>query len=290
MKFGTTIMGVRLRHLPVVAQAYEAAGFESVWMPEHLVFPAQVPATYPYSPSGEPPFAPDTPVYDTWVVFAYLAQATERIRFGTNVYVLPLRHPLQTARSVATLDRLSGGRVILGVGIGWLKEEFDYLGLRFAERGRRADACIDAVRRLWTEDAIEVHDDHFDFGPVAFRPKPVRPDGVPIEIGGVSAPALRRAGARGDGWIEFGSAGLDDFRAKVAAVRAARRDAGRDGPFEITVCGDLAMRPELYPGLEEAGATRIVVDPRWTLGPRLSVDENIDWAKRFADETISVHG
>lgn len=290
MKFGTTIMGVGIRHLPRVARSYEDNGFESIWMPEHLVFPARVPETYPYSADGLPPFEPRTPVYDAWVMFAYLVAGTDRIRFGTNVYVLPLRHPLQTARSVVTLDRISRGRVILGIGVGWLADEFDYVGLPFRTRGRRMDATIRAIRALWTQEEIEVKDEFFDFGPVAFQPKPIRPDGIPIEVGGVSPAALRRAGAMGDGWIEVGSATLEDLRGKLAIVHQARADAGRDGAFEVTVCGELAFDPGLYPALAELGVTRVVVDPRRDLGARLDPQENIDWAKRFADEVIARHG
>lgn len=289
MKFGTTIMGAGIRHLPRIAKAYEDNGFESIWMPEHLVFPAAVPSTYPYSGDGRPPFESRTPAYDAWVMFAYLAGATERIRLATNVYVLPLRHPLQTARSVVTLDRVSNGRVTLGVGVGWLADEFDYVGLDFAERGRRTDATITAIRRLWSEPEIEVHDEFFDFGPVSFEPKPIRPTGIPIEVGGVSPVALRRAGALGDGWIEVGSTSVDDLRAKLAVVLGARERAGRIGAFEVTLCGDLAFDRAAYDQLADLGVTRVVVDPRRDLGHRLEPEANIEWAKRFADEVIARH-
>lgn len=189
MKFGTSIMGVSLRALPQVAAGYEANGFESIWLPEHLVFPAEMPPTYPYSGTGYPPVTPDTPSYDPWVMLSYLAAGTERIRLATNIYILPLRHPLQTARSVVTVDRVSGGRVTLGIGVGWLEDEFDYLGLGFADRGRRTDAAIGAIRRLWSEDVIDVHDEYYEFGPVKFNPKPLQKPSIPIEVGGVSAPA-----------------------------------------------------------------------------------------------------
>ncbi|SHK02916.1 probable F420-dependent oxidoreductase, Rv2161c family [Pseudonocardia thermophila] len=289
MKFGTTIMGLSLRKLPELAAAYEENGFESVWMPEHLVFPADPPTTYPYSPDGHPPFQPRTPVYDVWVLFGFLAAATSRIRFATNVYVLPLRHPLQTARSVVTLDRVTRGRVTLGVGVGWLADEFTYLGLPFADRGRRTDAAIDAIRRLWREERIEVHDEFFDFGPVAFEPKPIRPEGIPIEVGGVSRRALRRAGARGDGWIEVGCTDVAEVKEKLDVVMEARRAAGRTGPFEVTLCGELAFRPDLYAELADLGVTRVVVDPRRDLGERLELGATVDWAKRFADDVISRH-
>jgi probable F420-dependent oxidoreductase len=288
MKFGTSIMGVSFRSYPEVAAAYEENGFESIWIPEHLVFPAEMPPTYPYTESGYPPVTSDTPSYDPWVVLSYIACATQRIRLATNIFILPLRHPLQTARSVVTVDRVSGGRVTLGVGVGWLSDEFDYLGLDFADRGRRTDAAIEAIRRLWSDDVIEVHDEHFRFGPVKFNPKPLQQPSIPIEVGGTSGPALRRAGRLGDGWIEIGSVDLDQFKSRLGVVMDARRAAGRTGPFEVTASAALAGDVDGYRRLAEAGATRVITGPRpGDRQARLTSSEVADWAKRFADEVIS---
>jgi len=288
VKFGTTIMGISFSHYPEVAAAYEENGLESIWIPEHLIFPADMPGTYPYSESGFPPVTPDTPAYDPWVVLGYLAAATRTIRLATNVFILPLRHPVQTARSVVTVERVSRGRVTLGVGVGWLEDEFDYMGLDFAARGRRTDACIETIRRLWSEDVIEVHDEHFQFGPVKFQPKPLQQPSIPIEVGGASGPALRRAGRLGDGWIEIGSQDLDQFRSRLAVVLGARADAGRTGPFEVTVSAGLGGGGlDGYRRLEEAGATRLIAGPRASHGGRLTHTDAIDWAKRFADEVVS---
>ncbi len=280
-------MGVSFRAYPEVAAAYEANGFESIWIPEHLVFPAEMPPRYPYSETGYPPVTSDTPTYDPWVVLGYIAAATQRIRLATNVFILPLRHPLQTARAVVTVDRVSGGRVTLGVGVGWLPDEFDYLGLDFEARGRRADAAIEAIRRLWSEDLIQVDDDQFRFGPVKFQPKPLQKPSIPIEVGGASGPALRRAGRLGDGWIEIGATDLTDFRAKLDVVLAARKDAGRDGPFEVTASGALAHDLDGYRALAEAGGTRVITGPRPDVTGRLTPEAAVDWAKRFADEVIT---
>jgi len=288
MKFGTTVMGVSFRSYPEVAAAYEANGFESIWVPEHLVFPLEMPPTYPYSDSGYPPVTPDTPSYDPWVVLSYIGAATQRIRLATNIYILPLRHPLQTARSVVTVDRVTGGRVTLGIGVGWLEDEFDYLDLDFPSRGRRTDAAIGAIRRLWREEVIEVHDEFFDFGPVKFNPKPLQQPSIPIEVGGTSAPALRRAGRLGDGWIEFGSADLDQFKTRLATVMDARTDANRSGPFEVTASGTLVTDLDSYHRLEDAGATRVITGPPIRdRNTRLSPADVIEWAKRFGDEIIS---
>jgi probable F420-dependent oxidoreductase len=289
VKFGVHIMGVSLKSLGQVARAYEEHGIESAWVPEHLVFPATMPPEYPYSDSGYPPVVSETPAYDPWVLLASLAAVTSTIRLATNIYILPLRHPLQTARSVVTLDRVSGGRVTLGIGVGWLSDEYDYLGLDFSARGRRADAIIEALRRLWADDVIEIHNEHFSFGPVVFQPKPLQKPSIPIEVGGASPAALRRAGALGDGWIEIGCGSLEEFKAKLAVVMEARRRAGRaDEPFEVTTSGGLGG-PGLdgYRRMRDAGATRLLVGPpRDGATGRLTPESCVEWAERFHSEVI----
>ncbi len=287
MKFGTHVMGMSLRHIPEVARAFEDNGLESVWIPEHLVFPAEMPPTYPYTETGYPPVTPDTPSYDPWALLAFIAAATTKIKLATNVFILPLRHPLQTARSVVTVDRLSGGRVILGAGVGWLEDEFNYVGQPFNTRGKRTDAIIEILRRLWSDDVIEVHDEHFDFGPVKFQPKPLQRPSIPIEVGGASRGALVRAGRLGDGWIEVGSRDMEQFAERLKIVLEARRESGRDGNFEVTVPAGLAPGIDGYRRLRDAGATRIIVPPIRPDSGRPIPQDWIDWANRFADEVIA---
>jgi probable F420-dependent oxidoreductase len=285
MKFGLPLFGVSPRFYADIAQAAESNGFESVWMPEHLVVPAEIPPTYLDSESGYPPVSPDTPLFDVWVALSYIAHATQTIRLATNVYVLPLRHPIEVARSVVTLDRLSNGRVTLGVGVGWLEEEFTAVGRGFHDRGKRADAMIPLLRRLWSEDVIEEHTEHFDFGPVKFQPKP-RHGSIPIEVGGITKPALRRAGRLGDGWIEIGSPTLDDVKTKLDIVMGYRREAGRENqPFEVTLGGAFGRDVSGIRRCEELGATRVVVAPMTS--ERLTPEIVSDFTKRFADEVIS---
>ena len=285
MKFGLRFFGLSPRHYTAVGREAESCGFESVWMPEHLVFPAEMPATYPYSESGYPPVVPDTPLYDPWVVLASVAGATETIRLATNVFILPLRHPIATARSVVTLDRLSGGRVTLGAGVGWLEGEFEVVGQSFADRGRRMDEIMGILRALWTEDTVEHHGEFYDFGPVKFAPKAMQKPNIPIEIGGSSPAALRRAGRLGDGWIEIGSLDTADLGAKIETIRAHRREAGRsDLPFEITV--GVAPEPAAVREAGDLGATRVVVGAAPVNG-RVSVGDVTDFVKRFADEVIA---
>lgn len=297
MKFGLSLFGLSPRHYPEIAAAAEANGFESVWIPEHLVLPAVMPPTYPYTDSGYPPIEPSTPTFDPWVVLSLIAQATTTIRLATNVYVLPLRHPLVTARSVVTLDRVSGGRVTLGVGVGWLQEEFDIMGQDFYNRGKRMDEIMGLLRRVWDrqEDVIEHHGEFYDLAPFRFYPKPVQKTGIPIEVGGASKPALRRAGRLGDGWIAIGPQDPESMAQHIGTINAHRQQAGRqDLPFEITA--GMGRTVDDLRRAEELGVTRL------TLGPephgkalddpskphsRLDVRDFVDFTARYADEVIS---
>lgn len=289
MKFGLGLKqpGIDVAEYPTIAQAAEQRGFESVWLPEHLLLPTTLPATYPYSGSGQAPINPATPELDPWVALAAVAAATSTIRLGTGVFILPLRHPVPTARSVMTLDRVSRGRVTMGIGVGWMAEEFAMVGQSFVDRGSRADECIAVIRHLFTADVVEHHGAHFDLGPAKFEPKPVQ-HRVPIEVGGTSPAALRRAGRLGDGWIELGSADLDQVVGRLATIEAARRDAGRaDEPFEVT-CGlaaEQAADPAIEGRYEAAGVTRIMVAPP-RRDARYAVEDVIEWVNRFGDTVI----
>jgi alkanesulfonate monooxygenase SsuD/methylene tetrahydromethanopterin reductase-like flavin-dependent oxidoreductase (luciferase family) len=174
--------------------------------------------------------------------------------------------------------------VTLGVGVGWLEGEFDTVGQSFHDRGKRTDEIIPLLRRLWSDDVIEHHGDHFAFGPIKFQPKPRQKSGIPIEVGGASPAALRRAGRLGDGWIEIGSSSLHDLERKLSVVAKARQEAGRDGlPFEVTAgLGDL---DSIRRG-RDIGVTRVLNGP-WASPARLTRDDVLEWIKRFADEVIA---
>jgi probable F420-dependent oxidoreductase len=258
VKFGVAMFGLSPRYYPEVAAAAEANGFESIWMPEHMVLPATMPPTYLYTDSGYPPITPRTAMYDPWVVLGAVAHATSSIRLATNVFILPLRHPFQTARSVVTLDRVSGGRVTLGIGVGWLEEEFRAAGIDFASRGRRTDEMLEAMRLLWTGDAVEFHGDHVDFEPARLRPVPAGP--IPVTVGGHTRPALRRA-ARHDGWFALAVA-RDDLRDQLAELAELRRQAGTlDRPFTIMAMAAADAHPQDVAELVALGVTDICFSP-----------------------------
>ncbi len=259
MKFGVTLGALHPgRHVEATELA-DRLGFESVWMPEHLVFPVEMTRS-PYPGQDHPPVPPQTPVHDVFAYLSFLAGRTERIRLGSHVYNVGLRHPFVAARAVATLDLVSGGRAIFGVGASWLESEWQAVGLDFATRGPRVDECLEVCRRLWTEEVIEHRGRFFDFDPVMFEPKPVQRPGPPIIVGGVSRAALRRAARLGDGWIGMGDT-EESVTAAVAELRRLREELGRaDEPFEIT-CGAPITSEEDVERLAAIGVDRCLVAP-----------------------------
>jgi len=206
------------------ARSIEAAGFDSIWVGDHVSF---------YVPILEP-----------MTLLSFVAAATERVKLGTSVYLLPLRHPTITAKMTATADLLSGGRLLLGVGVGGeFPPEFAASGVPVNERGSRANEAIEVVRRLWSEDGVAHEGRHFRFGPVSIDPKPVQKGGPPILVGGRKPAALRRAGRLGDGYIshmcspEMYRENLDTIRAHAEA--AGRRDvAFHTAAFLFTILDD----------------------------------------------------
>ena len=244
-----------LAHL---AQTAEQCGFESLWTVEHVVIPRDYQSPYPYSKSGKIPGGEDVPIPDPLLPLSYAAAVTNTIHLATGVVILPQRQPLYLAKEIATLDLLSKGRVILGVGSGWLKEEFDALDLDFNSRGSRTDEAIQAMRACWREDRSNFHGRHFSFGPVRSFPKPTRND-VPIHIGGHSVAAARRAGRLGDGFFPAISE-VSKLQELFATMRDAARQAGRDPEqIELSCMGRAAV--DSVKLFADIGISRVIVAP-----------------------------
>ncbi|MBF6568190.1 MAG: LLM class F420-dependent oxidoreductase [Candidatus Binataceae bacterium] len=284
MKFGLMFINAGPFSQPQMfahmARTAEECGFESIWVVEHVVVPQGYKSAYPYSPTGKMPGPEEVPINDPLLPLAYAAAITTRIKLATGILILPQRHPLYTAKEVATLDVLSNGRVILGVGSGWLKEEFDALGLDFSARGRVTDEAIQAMRALWREHPSNFHGKHFNFGPVNSFPKPVQKGGVPIHIGGHSAAAVRRAASYGDGF--FPAIGEPvKLRELIQMLEAECDKRGRKiAELELSCLGraDSAMLDTCH----ELGIERLIVTP-----PGLDQESFKRGCERIANEFIA---
>jgi probable F420-dependent oxidoreductase len=223
------------------ARDMEGLGYESLWASDHIVIPHTIRSRYPYSDTGRFPLAADATFLEPLTALAMVAGVTERAKLGTTVLVLPHRHPVLAAKMLATLDHLSGGRVILGAGVGWMREEIELLGAPFDERGAWSDEAIRIMRACWRDERTRFHGRYFSFDDVGCFPKPFRGD-IPIWMGGHSKPALRRIVALADGWHAAfpTAAGLE------AGLSALREECARQKrPFDelsITLRAGLAIR------------------------------------------------
>lgn len=208
------------------ATAAEDLGYSTVWVADHVIFPSKIPGGYAFNP--------EDPFLDPLTVLAALAYKTSRIKLGTAVLILPYRHPLAVAKALATIDVLSGGRTVVGVGAGWLEQEFTALGTSIKERGARTDETMDIFKAVWTQETPQFSGKHFQFADIKFIPKPVQKPYPPILVGGMSKGALRRVARRGDGWIAMGK-GPDDVKEPLETLRELTTKEGRD-PDDLRIC------------------------------------------------------
>jgi len=244
-------------HAVELARSAETTGYESLWAVQHVVVPVEHESRYPYSESGTIPGGPFVAVPEPLVWLAFVAAVTTRVRLATGILILPKQHPLIVAKQAATLDRLCGGRLMLGVGAGWLREEFDTLDAVFDGRGPRLDEAIGVMRRAWADRVVVSPGPAYQHGPVAVEPKPVR-GAVPVVVGGHTAAAARRAGRLADGFFPLDSRG-DDLRRLVLEVRRQAERAGRD-PLSVEITA-VAPRDEADAArLLELGVARVVVN------------------------------
>ena len=261
-----------------LARTAEEIGFESLWTVEHVVVPKGYESRYPYSSSGKMPGPEQIPIPDPFVWLAYAAAVTERIRLATGVLILPQRHPLYVAKEVATLDRLSRGRAILGVGIGWLEEEFRALGIPFAERTARTEEAIEALRSLWSDGPSEFSGRSYRWAALESNPKPLQRPRVPIHVGGHVAGAARRAARLGDGFFPARSDRLPEL---LRELRAECARIGRD-PREIEITAGGAPTLDEVKRLRDQGVARFVMPP-----PAFAPDELRKGLERVGDEILA---
>ena len=285
MKFWQSISFSEIDQYVEIAKIAEEVGFEGAFLSDHLVFPERFDSRYPYSEDGKPDFDATTQWPDCFAAISAMAVATQRLRFATLIHILPLRHPFEVAKSVATASVLSGGRVALGAGAGWVKEEFDFLGVEFKTRGRRMDESIEVLRLLWSGEMVEYHGEFFDFPKVQMTPAP--PSSVPIWIGGVNPRALRRAAQRCDGWLGAGNT-VDDAVAIADELGRLRAEAGRENePFEIVAPLFEPPTPDVLRKLEDHGVTGTVSFPFfYSVGPASTIEQKRAVMEQFSEGVI----
>lgn len=210
------------------AREAEAAGFDSLWVSDHVVIPRRMSVPYPQSPDGRFPVPPEAPFLEAIATLLFVAGCTERIALGTSVCIVPWRNPVLLAKQLATLDVLSGGRLIVGVGAGWFPEEFDALAVPYAQRGARTDEYLRVMLALWTNDKAAFSGRYYRIADVGFAPRPLQQPHPPVWVGGDSAGALRRAGRFGQAWHAPAGHTADELAAGLATARRQAERAGRD--------------------------------------------------------------
>jgi probable F420-dependent oxidoreductase len=251
--------GARRSVIDAVAKAAEGLGFATLWAGEHVVMVDQAESRYPYSSDGQIAVPAAADWLDPFVALSFAAAATQRIRVATGVLLLPEHNPVMVAKRAASLDFLSDGRLVLGVGIGWSREEFDALGIPFARRGLRTNEYVQAMRVLWREDVASFAGEFVAFSGVRVNPKPVRRRKIPIVVGGNSDVALRRVAQIGDGWYGFNLPGVDAVHDRLTLLREFCQDAGRDvKDLDISVALE-NPRPEDLAALDGLGVRELVL-------------------------------
>jgi probable F420-dependent oxidoreductase len=246
-------------HYVALAKAADEAGIHGMMLSDHIFYPRDLATPYPYSSDGSPIWSPETAWPDVWVTIGAMAAVTERLEFATSVYIAPARDLFTVAKQVGTAAVLSDNRVNLGLGAGWIREEFAQTGQEYSNRGKRLDEMIPALRALWSGGWVEHHGEHYDFGPLQIEPSPT--EQVPILCGGHSGPALRRAANLCDGWI--GNAyPIEECERYVAKLRAALDDAGRDiADLEVILGVQALPTPDVCERMAGIGVTGLMCVP-----------------------------
>jgi probable F420-dependent oxidoreductase len=258
--------------LTKMGQLAEDAGADSLWVNDHLLMVEGGRSPYPFTPDGTIPWPIDLPWYECLTAASFLAATTSKCRIGTSVLILPQRNVLELAKTTATLDALSGGRLVFGIGAGWFAEEMEALGYRFQRRGQRTDEMIEVLRRCWTGKPPPFEGEEIAVPEkLVFEPRPSQPSGPPILVGGMSRAALQRAALRGDGWLAFQREELDtrQLADSLKTLEDLLGEAGRLGePFSYvmrlhTSSGMAAQLPEFALRIQELGFDELIIGPPW---------------------------
>jgi probable F420-dependent oxidoreductase len=286
LKFLTGFVWIDPTHYLPLARTADEVGWDGIVLPDHLVHLEQIATRYPYAEDGERPWQPEDPYPDVWVSIGAMAAVTERVQFHQGVYVVPLRNPFVLAKAAGTAAILSGGRVTLGLGLGWMKEEFDLVGERFDARGRRAEEMVEVMRKLWTGEMVEHHGEFYDFPRLQMRP--AAPQGIPIWVGGRTEAALRRVARVGDGWIPD-ILDVKELAAGIAKIERYRGELGRpEAPLDVIGAPKEGYAIDDFRRMEDAGVTHIWVIP-WLIydADPTTLEAQRDALVRFGDEVIA---
>jgi probable F420-dependent oxidoreductase len=287
MRVGLHVLGIgtgaRRDVIDAVASAADVHGFATLWSGEHVVMVDESSSRYPYSPDGQIAVPPTADWNDPMIGLSFAAAATTTIGIATGVLLLPEHNPVVIAKQAATLDALSGGRLTLGVGVGWSRDEFDALGVPFARRAARTIEYVAAMRALWSEDVASFDGEFVRFDAVRSNPKPFRDGRIPIVLGGNSDAALDRVATWGDGWYGFGLDGVAEVADRLAHLDTRCREAGRD-PSRLRRAVAL-RRPQVsdVPALADLGVDELVIVESPPADPRLVPG----WVAALADRWVA---
>lgn len=264
MKVGIVPINVSIRnheYMTSLVTKAEEVGLESVWTFEHAIVPLEYASRYPYSPQGKMAAAPETPFVDPLIALAFVAGLTRTLRLATGVNILPQANPLLLAKQAASIDFVSNGRLMLGLGTGWLREEYAALGVPFEHRGARFDDYLTAIKKVWSGEIVEHESDFLHWHGFKSYPLPVQKPHPPIIIGGTTAPALRRVVKHGQGWF-IADTDFGRLERHIAALSEVAREHGRDPKsIEITAMWLPAAAPDALPRYEQLGISRVLVLP-----------------------------
>ena len=288
MRFVSSVAFGEPHHLCELARTADVCGWDGIVISDHVVHPHRIDSPYPYTEDAAPRWEAPAPWPDPFVSIGAMAAVTKRLRFYTGIYVLPMRNPFLAGKEIATAAYLSGGRVTVGIGVGWMGEEFELLGQSFRRRGARADEMIEVMRKLWAGGMVEHHGEFYDFAPLQMSPAVPHP--IPLLAGGLSEPALRRA-ARLDGWISDIHT-TEELAEIVRKLRANRAELGRtDEPLTVVAACKDAFDVDAYRRLEEIGVTHLQTMPWVFYGlSGDSLEDKQEGLRRFADDVISKMG
>ncbi len=275
--------------LVALARAAEEHGFRALSVADHVVDLETLATPYPYQASGNRRWTPDVDWPDPWVTIGALSQVTTRLQFFTSIYVAAMRNPFVVAKAVGTAAALAGGRVSLGVGVGWCREEFDLLEQDFGTRGRRTDEALALMKDLWSPGWTEFEGEFYSCERLVMKPEPPGP--IPVWVGGISEPALRRA-ARHDGWVSDTST-VDEAVATAARLAELRAEAGRDpaAPYDVVVALTDALTSDDFARAAAGGVTLVMTMPwLYYYGNDATLEQKIDGIRRYRDDVIEPLG